>query len=247
MFGRPSVGSAVPERKVSERAAAIKPARTGRRGFRLASRHPYCFVRSHSRESERLEVLQTAGHDAKIVCFRNAVDDGVRHSGMMAGGDCRGFEPSHRGRGLRVDADDLVVLCRDEAGEPELQPRRLRRRALGFEQSDPLLDLVDRDDRQEHSSLSVHPFQPVEKDWDPRAKARASKRRSCREESRSKLHVPGRRVVALEIAAREASEISHETPPLAPHRLAGDLGRFDRNQRGDRRGRPRRRRDERSR
>ena len=49
---------------------------------------------------------------------------------------------------LRIEANDLVVVCGDKTTEPCFQARGLRRCPFVVEERDSLLDLMDGDDRQ---------------------------------------------------------------------------------------------------
>jgi len=73
---------------------------------------------------------------------------GIGHSGVVTGRKRLRLQPPADCGGLRVEANDLVIVCGDETTEPCLQARGFRRRPLVVEERDSLLDLVDRNDRQ---------------------------------------------------------------------------------------------------
>ncbi len=67
-----------------------------------------------------------------------------------------------------IPGDDFVVIGGDKTGEPNLEARSFRCRALlcrapMFQEGDPFFDLVDRDDRQEHPAFATHTLQPLQK------------------------------------------------------------------------------------
>ena len=103
-----------------------------------------------------------AGNDGEVVNLRDPGDDGVRHSGSVSARCGGSFQPSRNSRRGRVQPENLVVVARNQAGEPGFQSRRLRRRALVVEQGDPLFDFVDGDDRQKNPTFAIRALQSVE-------------------------------------------------------------------------------------
>ena len=93
-------------------------------------------------------MLRVAGDNDEFMRRGDAGDHGIGHAGIMTGRERLRFQsPTDRGS-LRVEANDLVIVCGDKATEPCLQARGLRRCPLVVKERDPLLDLMNGDNLQ---------------------------------------------------------------------------------------------------
>jgi hypothetical protein len=105
-------------------------------------------VRRQHADAERQEMLRVAGDDDEFMRCGGPGNHGVSHAGVVTGRKRLRFQPPADCGGLRIEANDLVIVCGNKATEPCFQARGFRRCSLVVEERDSLLDLMDGDDRQ---------------------------------------------------------------------------------------------------